>query len=509
MSFATRLATPVIAAILLFLKPGVGYFECPAVGQLRAEPPRAGPAEAKADDRQVQRSKRNVAAGPDDLRQAVAQASPEDETTAGDAPLASSPGLSQEEADLEYELLRSFADALDQVERNYVRPISRRELIDAAIEGVLSKLDDYSDYYTPDDWSDFRQTVESEYGGIGIQVAPDPDSGYLRVVSPILGSPAYRAGVVAGDLIVQIDGQDVHGMRLDSAVELMKGKMGTKVRLTVIHPHDGQKEELSVDRQVIQLETILGYRRQSDHSWDYWIDPQQKIAYVHVTAFSPRTAQQLEQVLAELTDEGLEGLVLDLRYNPGGMLSAAVEVADLFVSEGLIVSTEGRNVARREWHAGKEGTFEGFRMAVLVNHFSASASEIVAACLQDHSRAAVVGERTWGKGNVQNVIELEGGRSGLKITTASYFRPSGENIHRFEDYGQDEPWGVRPDEGMEVQLSRQQVAAMQARWRAQMVLATDADSEGDEPPDPLQEDPQLQRALEVVKREGGGEEAGR
>jgi carboxyl-terminal processing protease len=404
----------------------------------------------------------------------------------------------QQEADEDYRQLQAFADALDQVERNYVRPVSRRELLESAIEGVLSQLDDYSDYYAPDDWVTFRQSVDAEYGGIGIQVAPDPDTGLLRVVSPILGSPAYRAGIAAGDLIRRIDGRDIQDMRLEKAVGLMKGKIGTLLKLTVIHSPDGEEEEIAVQRDVVQLETVIGYRRRPDHTWDYFCDHQQKIGYIQLTAFGPRTAEQLRGVLKLLTEAELEALVLDLRFNPGGLLSSAVEVADLFLAQGLIVKTQGRNVQHQEWHAEMDGTFGGFPMAALVNRYSASASEIVAASLQDHHRAIVVGERTWGKGNVQNVIELQGGRSGLKLTTASYYRPSGENIHRFKGDDDQDEWGVRPSEGMEVELSPRQIRELQ-QWRGLQMIVPSADaskSEQESPP----EDPQLKRAIDALFR---------
>src|SRR5262249_6886050 len=170
-------------------------------------------------------------------------------------------------------------------------------------------------------------------------------------------------------------------------------------------------------------------------------------------AFSRETTAELRRALAQLEKEGLKGLIVDLRFNPGGLLSTAIEVSDLFIASGRIVSTKGRNTPERVWDAQKEGTFEGFPMVALVNHYSASASEILSACLQDHQRAVVIGERTWGKGSVQNVIELEGGKSALKLTTASYHRPSGKNIHRFPDAKESDEWGVMPDPGFELKLN--------------------------------------------------------
>jgi carboxyl-terminal processing protease len=221
----------------------------------------------------------------------------------------------------------------------------------------------------------------------------------------------------------------------------------------VIHPGQSDKVEVTLTRENIHVDTVLGDRRKGDDSWDFMLQPQQHIGYVRLTAFSRDTARELRKVLEQLRSDGMRGLILDLRFDPGGLLSAAIEVSDLFVSDGRIVSTKGRNTPERVWEAHKEGTFEGFPMVVLVNRYSASASEIVAACLQDHKRAVIMGERSWGKGSVQNVIELEGGKSLLKLTTASYRRPSGKDIHRFFDNKDQKQWGVTPDEGFELKLS--------------------------------------------------------
>src|SRR5690606_35464630 len=193
--------------------------------------------------------------------------------------------------------------------------------------------------------------------------------------------------------------------------------------------------------------------RKDDDTWEFMLDPDKRLGYIRVTAFGRDTASDLEAAIKQLKQSNLRGLILDLRFNPGGLLTSAVEVADLFVSEGRIVSTSGRNSPDRVWEARKEGTYSDFPMVVLVNRYSASASEIVAACLQDHNRAVIVGERTWGKGSVQNVIELEGGSSALKLTTAGYHRPSGHNIHRFKDSKEEDEWGVKPNKGFEVKFT--------------------------------------------------------
>ncbi len=371
-------------------------------------------------------------------------------------------------ADEDYELYQIFADTLDQVERNYVKDVSRRELMEAAIHGVLNKLDPYSNYIGPEEIGRFKTSVENQFGGIGIQIGPE--NGQIKIISPLVGTPAYRAGLEAGDVIVEIDGQSTEGLQIDEAVKRLKGEAGTKVTLAVRHLGSSQKEAVTITRELVHVETVLSDRRKADDSWDFMIDHDKHIGYIRISAFSRDTAHDLKKALVELQKEGLKGLILDLRFNPGGLLTSAIEVSDLFVADGRIVSTKGRNTPERTWEAQKDGTFDGFKMAVLVNHYSASASEIVSACLQDNARAVVIGERTWGKGSVQNVIELEGGKSALKLTTASYHRPNGKNIHRFPDAKDSDEWGVMPNDGYEVKLNGFQTGRLMDYRRQRDIL---------------------------------------
>ncbi len=350
-----------------------------------------------------------------------------------------------------YELYQVLVDTLDQVERNYVKPVSRRELMEAAIEGVLGKLDPHSTYISREEIARFKSTVESQFGGIGIDISPERDP--LQVASPLFGTPAYRAGLQAGDKILEIDGQPTAGLSHEECVRRLRGEVGTSVTLSIQHQGADKPESVNLTREVIHVDTVRGDHRKADDTWDFMLNADQHIGYIRITAFSRDTAHDLKRAMVDLESRGLKGLIIDLRFNPGGLLTSAIEVSDLFVAEGRIVSTQGRNTPERAWEAEKMGTFEGFPIVVLVNRYSASASEIVAACLQDHHRAVVVGERTWGKGSVQNVIEMENGRSALKLTVASYKRPNGKNIHRFPDAKETDEWGVHPDEGYEVKIS--------------------------------------------------------
>ena len=406
----------------------------------------------------------------------------------------------------DYELYKILVDAIDHVERDYVTEVKRRDVIESAIRGVLSSLDPYSSYIGPDELGPFRTSVESEFGGIGIQIAAD--GGQLKILSPIHGTPAYRAGLLAGDFILKIDGKSTDVLTLDEAVKRLKGDEGTSVTLTIMHPGEQDEREITLTRERIYVDTVLGDRRKPDGTWDYTLDPERHVGYVRLTAFSRDTAAELRRVLTQLQSEGLRGLILDLRFDPGGLLSAAIEVSDLFISEGRIVSTQGRNSPERTWDAHKESTFETFPMVILVNRYSASASEIVAACLQDHKRAVVVGERTWGKGSVQNVIELDDGRSALKLTTASYCRPNGQNIHRFPDAKDADQWGVMPDANFQIRLGDNEMLAMIEDRRSRDILRPSANgtpatnagpSSSDDQPTPV--DRQLQAALKYLNTE--------
>ncbi len=403
-------------------------------------------------------------------------------------------------ADSDYRLMKLFVDTFVQIEENYVHEVDKRRLIEGAIRGMLSELDPYSDYISPEQLSFFSQQVEQEFGGIGIQVQLHPKTGRLMVMTPLPGTPAYKAGVRAGDIIMEINGESTEGMSLTEAVKRLKGKPGEKVTIGVLHQGAKDIEQITIVRDIIHVPTVLGDRYNPDGTWNYWIDPKQKIAYVRLTHFGRHSAEELRSVMQQLLDDGMRGLILDLRFNPGGLLSQAVQIADLFVRDGVIVSTEGRSTPKRVWKAHALGTLPDFPMAVLVNHFSASASEILSACLQDHKRAVIVGERTWGKGSVQNVIELEGGKSALKLTTAKYMRPSGKNIHRFKGAKESDEWGVRPDPGFEVKLSLKEMRDLVEYRRQRDVLR-----EGG-PPKSDFVDRQLQKALEYIRSRLSGQE---
>ena len=425
----------------------------------------------------------------------LAQSISAEEILADRQPSKAESGRSDREAKREredfYELLMTFADTIDQIDRNYVEKVSREELLEAAIEGILKKLDPHSNYIPPSELDSFKTEVENEFGGVGIQISRR--NGQLSVISPLVGSPAYRSGIVAGDLILSIDGTPTKDLTISDTVKKMKGPPGSEVTLSVFHLLTSKTEDIKLQREVVKVDTVLGDRRNPDDTWKYMYDDAAKIGYVRLTTFGRETAQDLRAELKILEGDGLRGLILDLRFNPGGLLRGAIEVSDLFLSTGRIVSTDGRNVDRQSWDATEPNTFSGFPMVVLVNQFSASASEIVSAALQDHERAVVVGQQTFGKASVQNVVELDGGKSALKLTTGSYQRPSGKPIHRFPDATE---WGVRPNEGFAVPLSDYELQRLINRRYERDIVKTQSYSEPT-----TNFDPQLRRALNHIRTE--------
>ena len=350
------------------------------------------------------------------------------------------------------ELYGVFVDAVEQVQQNYVRPVSRRELMESALRGMLGDLDPHSTYINTPQWKAFKRQIEGKFGGVGMTVEVDDESKRLKVVAPMVGTPAYQGGVMAGDIIMEIDGTSTEGLTIDKAIELLQGQPGTPVKMQVMHELADQAETLTLNRAIIEMPSVMGDKRKSSDEWDFMLDHDKKIGYIRISNFIQNTVDEVKAALRELDAAGMKGLIIDLRDDPGGLLAAAVEISDLFVEEGKIVSTKGRNTAEKSFEAHKPGTYTSFPMVVMVNHNSASASEILAACLQDHDRAIIVGERSFGKGSVQNILDLEDGDSVLKLTVATYWRPSGKNIHRFKNAKETDEWGVSPNPGLEVKL---------------------------------------------------------
>ncbi len=317
---------------------------------------------------------------------------------------------------LPLEDLRLFTEVVNRVKTAYVDEIDDATIFEHAIEGILSGLDPHSAYLKPEAFRDLQINTSGEFGGLGIEVGME--NGFVKVVSPIDDTPAARAGVQAGDLVIQLDDQAVKGMSLMEAVNIMRGKPGTPIILTIIREGETEPLRIRIVRDVITVRSVKSRVLEPGYG------------YVRIAQFQVNTGPDMVKALKKMrSEQDLRGIVLDLRNNPGGVLQAAVDVSDAFLSEGEIVYTKGR-LPNSEVHykANRSGTFEDLEMVVLINGGSASASEIVAGALQDHRRALIIGEKSFGKGSVQTVTPLSTRDRALKLTTALYYTPNGRSI---------------------------------------------------------------------------------
>jgi len=321
--------------------------------------------------------------------------------------------------------LRSFTDVFARIKKDYVEEISDKTLLENAIRGMLSGLDPHSSYLDAEGYKDLQVGTTGEFGGLGIEVGME--DGFVKVIAPIDDTPAERAGVESGDLVIRLDEKPVKGMTLQQAVSIMRGKVGTDIELTIIREGEERPIKITITRDIIKVRSVRHKTLEEG------------IGYVRISQFQSRTGENLNSALDKLRKENkgkLTGLVLDLRNNPGGVLSAAVDVSDAFLEGGLIVYTKGRIAdSEMNFDATPVRQLDGAPMVVLVNGGSASASEIVAGALQDHKRAVILGTRTFGKGSVQTILPLNND-SALKLTTARYYTPSGRSI---------QAEGIKPD----------------------------------------------------------------
>ncbi len=391
----------------------------------------------------------------------------------------------------------TFIEALKQIDQHYIEPVPERQLFEAALAGMVAKLGDpYSAYEPPQEALEFRQQLDQKFGGIGVEVTIDPGNQRLTVASPMIGTPAYEAGILAGDQILAIDGDTTEGMDYEEARRRMRGEPGEPVILTILHPGEPAPLDVKLARAIIKIPSVLGDTRDEHGQWNFALAGHPGIGYVRIVSFGEQTVGELEKALASLAKQQAQAVVLDLRHNFGGILRSAVSTCDFFVKDGVIVTTRGRDKKQNleTFRASGKARFTTWPIVVLVDHLTASAAEIVAACLQDHQRAIVVGERTWGKGTVQNVIPLEGGKSALKLTVATYWRPNERNIHRLHDAKEEDDWGVKPDKGFEMKLSQEeQVRSAEERRQRDAAGATAKGVPGIF-------DPPLEKAVEHLRR---------
>jgi carboxyl-terminal processing protease len=381
--------------------------------------------------------------------------------------------------DAGYENLTVFTRALQLIRQDYVdaNKIAYRELTYSALRGMLGSLDPHSQFMEPTDFREMQNETRSEFGGLGIVVSTK--DGVLTVVSPMEDSPGFRAGISPGDQILRINGTTTEKMSLQDAINLLRGDPGQKVTLTIFRPSSKETRDYALQREIIKVASIKDAK-----ILDQSLTGNFKIGYVRITQFNEPTAQELEQKLNELQAQGMQALVVDLRYNPGGLLTSAVDVSGLFLPpRTMVVYTEGRDASqRREYYTSKNGKPRpNFPMVLLVNSGSASGSEILAGALKDLNRAILVGDTTFGKGSVQSVIQLPDG-SALRLTTAKYYTPSKQVIHEK---------GVTPN--IKASLTADQERALLLRHRDGLLSPDEQKFVND------QKDPQMDRAVDALK----------
>ena len=381
--------------------------------------------------------------------------------------------------DAGYENLTVFTRALQLIRQDYVDPnkIGYKDLTYSALRGMLGSLDPHSQFMQPTDFRDMQDETRSEFGGLGIVVSTK--DGVITVVSPMEDTPGFRAGILPGDQILRINGTTTEKMSLQDAIDLLRGDPGQKVTLTIFRPSNKETKDYVLQREIIKVASV-----KDSKILDQSITGNFKIGYLRITQFNEPTAQELAQKLNELQAKGMQALIVDLRYNPGGLLTSAVDVCGLFLPpKTMVVYTEGRDASqRREYDTAKsEKQRSNFPMVLLVNSGSASGSEIVAGALKDLNRAILVGETTFGKGSVQSVIQLPDG-SALRLTTAKYYTPSKQVIHEK---------GITPN--IKASLSPDQERALLLR-RRDGPLSPDEQKIVNE-----QKDPQLDRAVDALK----------
>jgi carboxyl-terminal processing protease len=342
--------------------------------------------------------------------------------------------FSAEMNDKTYDQLKLLLDIYSYTQENYVNEVDTQELIYGAARGMLSPLDPYSQFMEPQSYKEMNIETEGKYGGLGIRISIEDN--WLTVISPLIGTPAYRLGILPGDKIVKIDGESTQGITLVDAVKKLRGKPGTNVAITIARKGEEKPLEYNITREVVKIQNTSMKMLENN------------IGYIRLYEFNKNSMQDMEKGLSELQGKGMKSLIFDLRNNPGGLLDVAVDVVKLFIGENkLIVYTKGRAPnSSREYFADQNAPYGKLPVVVLINHGSASGSEIVAGALQDHKRAFLLGAQTFGKASVQTVIPLSDG-CGMKITTAKYYTPSGRSIHRDE---KTKKGGIDPDSKIDV-----------------------------------------------------------
>ncbi|MAZ35356.1 S41 family peptidase [Thalassospiraceae bacterium SW-3-3] len=388
-----------------------------------------------------------------------------------------------------YRLLNLFGDVFEQVKSKYVEEVDDKQLIEAAINGMLTSLDPHSSYLNMDNFEEMQVDTRGEFGGLGIEVTME--EGFVKVISPIYDTPAEKAGLQPGDYITHIDGTPIRGLGLNEAVEMMRGKVNTDIRLTIMRKGEAAPFDVTLTRAVIKIQSVRS-------------EAKDDVGYIRITKFNEQTYSGLQRAITDMRDQigpEMKGLVIDLRNNPGGLLDQAISVSDAFLDKGEIVSTRPRDTENTERYNARPGDLaDGLPMIVLVNDGSASASEIVAGALQDHRRAVIMGTRSFGKGSVQTILPMPGNVA-LRLTTARYYTPSGKSIQEV---------GIVPDiivpqarvESIEA-AQRRSEADLNGALRNEDETISNAESDANDRRSAAEEialeDYQLSRALDMIR----------
>lgn len=414
---------------------------------------------------------------------------------------------------------RFYERATKELGERYVHEVDQEKLFQGAMNGMMATLDEHSNYLPPRQLEGLDAILNQEFGGLGIQIERLEESTELRIITPVLESPALEAGLQSGDIIVKIGEQFTKDLPEDESLNLLRGAEGTSVKLSVRRSNEPDLLDFQITREIVRTSTLRGFQRQNDGQWNYRLPaPDGNYLYLHVTDFGQRTTQEVRQVIESAEETtGYEGIILDLRGNGGGLLLSAVSICDLFIDQAKVVEIRYRDESRNVTYSSDAATtLDATKpMVILIDRDSASASEITAACLQDHERAVIIGERSYGKGSVQDVVVLDasGDNHAIKYTVAHYVRPSGRNIHRtkpVEEMLPDADWGVQPNEGYTHTFDEQQRLAYLEDRRKRFIIKpplrkpnTDGNSEVTsiefEDDETVFLDLHLQRAIEYLR----------